>query len=200
MAQRTHFDLLPWTFAGLLAVSAAVGTVSTHAATSNDDASTARSAAPVAPAPPAAATHGGASVTAVPPPAAPATAVAQAPRDAAAARPQLPSGQVWQCVIDGGRVFSDAPCGEHASIRRLSDLNVMDSPQQGDAYAYSYAPMQAPAAAPAPADDSGYADYPGTDVPWVYGRARQHYIPRHDTHVHPLPHPQPRPPPQPRKN
>jgi hypothetical protein len=101
-------------------------------------------------------------------------------------------------VIDGGRVFSDAPCGEHASIRRLSDLNVMDSPQQGDAYAYSYAPTHAPAAAlpPAPADDSDYADYPGPDVAWVYGRARQHYIPRHDTRAHPQPHPHP----QPRKN
>jgi hypothetical protein len=196
MTQRVHPDLLPWIFGGLLAVSAAIGSTngsaSAQAATSNDDSSRTRSAAPVAPAPPASAVHGGASLPAAPSPAAPATAGAQAPRVAAAARPQLPPGQVWQCVIDGGRVFSDAPCGEHASIRRLSDLNVMDSPQQGDAYPYSYAPMQAPAATPAPADDSGYADYSTPDVPWVYGRARQHYIPRHDTRVHPLPHPQPR--------
>jgi hypothetical protein len=108
---------------------------------------------------------------------------------------------VWQCVIDGGRVFSDAPCGEHASIRRLSDLNVMDSPQPGDAYAYSYTPTHAPGAtsAPAPADDSDYADYP-PDGAWVYGRARQHYIPRHDTRAHPQPHPHPQPQAQPRKN
>src|SRR5271163_3306803 len=166
MTQRAHPDLLPWIFAGVLAMSAAIGpargltngSASAEAATSNDDSSATRPVAPIAAAPPAAAAvaHTVGSVDAAPPPSSPATAAAPAPRVAAAARPQLPPGQVWQCVIDGGRVFSDAPCGEHASIRRLSDLNVMDSPRQGDAYAYSYTPMHAAAAtfAPAPAEDS----------------------------------------------
>jgi hypothetical protein len=197
MTQRAHPDLSPWIFVGVLALSAAISSatgLTAQAATSNDDSSATRPAAPIAPALPAAAAHGGGSVAAAPAPA-PATAAAQAPRAAAAARPQLPPGQVWQCVIDGGRVFSDAPCGEHASIRRLSDLNVMDSPRQGDAYAYGYAPMHVPAAtsAPAPADDSDYSDYPSPDLPWVYGRARQHYIPRHDARVQPQPHPHPHP-------
>jgi len=200
MTQCAHRDFLPRILGGALAVSVAIGVAigltngaaAAQAATSNSDSSTTHAGAPITSAPSAAATiKSSESVPTAPPTVAPATAAAQAPRAAAAARPQLPPGQVWQCVIDGGRVFSDAPCGEHASIRRLSDLNVMDSPRQGDAYAYSYAPVHPPAEtfAPAPSDDSDYADYPSADVPWVYGRARQHYIPRHDTRIHPHPHP-----------
>jgi hypothetical protein len=108
---------------------------------------------------------------------------------------------VWQCVIDGERIFSDAPCGAHASIRQLRELNVMDSPPaQSYAYAYPYAPVSAPAPAfaPAPADDSDYADYWGPDVVWAHRYARRNYFPREDNR--PRPQPQARPHPHPRRN
>jgi hypothetical protein len=41
--------------------------------------------------------------------------------------PPLPPGQVWQCVHDGHKIFSDAPCGSGATIRQLNDVNVMDA-------------------------------------------------------------------------
>jgi hypothetical protein len=44
-----------------------------------------------------------------------------------AAHAQLPPGQVWQCDVDGVRVFSDSKCGVRASVRQLGEVNVMDS-------------------------------------------------------------------------
>jgi hypothetical protein len=41
--------------------------------------------------------------------------------------PALPAGQVWQCIRDGQRVFSDTRCGEGATIRQLNDTNRMDT-------------------------------------------------------------------------
>jgi len=41
--------------------------------------------------------------------------------------PSLPAGQVWQCIRDGQRVFSDTRCGEGATIRQLNDTNRMDT-------------------------------------------------------------------------
>lgn len=49
-------------------------------------------------------------------------AVAQTPDRAS----PLPPGQVWQCVHDGHKIFSDAPCGSGATVRQLNDVNVMD--------------------------------------------------------------------------
>src|ERR1700679_241607 len=42
------------------------------------------------------------------------------------ARPQLPPGQVWECDVNGQRVFSDVQCGTHATLRQLPELNVFD--------------------------------------------------------------------------
>ena len=44
-----------------------------------------------------------------------------------AAKDGLPPGSVWECVVNGERTFSDAPCGARSSIRQLSELNLMDS-------------------------------------------------------------------------
>jgi hypothetical protein len=44
-----------------------------------------------------------------------------------AADDALPPGTVWECVVNGERTFSDAPCGARSSIRQLSKLNLMDS-------------------------------------------------------------------------
>jgi hypothetical protein len=124
----------------------------------------------------------------------------RSPQSASVAHTPLAAGQVWQCVIDGQRIFSDAPCGEHASIRQLRELNVMDAPPvRGYAYTEPYAPSPyfpssapAPAFAPAP-DDSDYADYSGPDVLWAHGYARRNYLPRQDNHLRPHPRPHPHP-------
>jgi hypothetical protein len=78
---------------------------------------------------------------------------------AAAPRAQLLRGQVWQCVINGQRVFSDGPCGEGASVRRLSDPNIMNAAREerhayGDPNQLSQAPAQP--LAPDAADQSNY--------------------------------------------
>jgi beta-lactamase regulating signal transducer with metallopeptidase domain len=85
-----------------------------------------------------------------------------APKRALVPRAQLAPGQVWQCVIDGQRVFSDGPCGKDASVRRLSDPNIMDAvPAKSHAYG-DHDPLPqasplplAPAAADQPEHDSG---------------------------------------------
>ena len=87
-------------------------------------------------------------------------AAAQAPDHA-----PLPPGQVWQCVHDGLKIFSDAPCGSGATIRQLNDLNVMDPAPENRAPPYpsrmSYAPPASyPRDAPPPVDDpSQRVDY-----------------------------------------
>jgi hypothetical protein len=40
---------------------------------------------------------------------------------------QLPAGQVWQCLVNGQKVFSDKRCGHDASVRQLSDVNMMQA-------------------------------------------------------------------------
>ena len=40
----------------------------------------------------------------------------------------MPAGEVWQCIVNGQKVFSDKRCGNGASVRQIGDLNVMDTP------------------------------------------------------------------------
>jgi hypothetical protein len=70
----------------------------------------------------------------------------------APSRPSLPPGQVWQCIHNGQRVFSDTRCGDGATIRQLNDTNRMDTAPawRGAAYPAAY-----PAPFPAPYPDEG---------------------------------------------
>lgn len=195
-------------FAGSAATVAAIGSTSEPASaqsalgeSANEARASAISAPPATPAPsPSGAAAGSPAVAlsspAAPPPARPVTGSARSPQAGMVARTPLPAGQVWQCVIDGKRIFSDAPCGEHASIRQLSELNVMDAPPaRSYTYAYPYAPASAPAPtfAPAPPEDSDYADPWGPDVLSAHGYVRRNYFPRQDNHIHPQPHAHPHP-------
>jgi hypothetical protein len=201
MTQHAH--AVQWILGGLLAVSAAtvaaIGSTTEPAsaqpaprASANETRAGAVSALQVMSAPSGAVL----SSAAAPPPARAASGGARAPQAATVARTPLPAGQVWQCVIDGERIFSDAPCGEHASIRQLRELNVMDAPPPRS-YPVPYAPPSAPAPtfAPAPPDDSDYADPWGPELLWAHGYARRNYLPRQDNHIHPQPqaHPHPHP-------
>jgi hypothetical protein len=109
----------------------------------------------------------------------------------AAARPvPLPPGQVWECVVNGQRTFSDVRCGAQSSIRQLSPLNVMDvsSTRSSAPYGFyqtGYAPR--PAEPPAP-DESAVGDandtYWGPAIIAVNQRpVRGHHAP-HSNHGH----------------
>jgi hypothetical protein len=87
------------------------------------------------------------------------TAAAQTPDHA-----PLPPGQVWQCVHDGHKIFSDAPCGSGATIRQLNDLNVMDPAPADRAPPH---PSRVAYAAPY-RDDAPPADYDATTAGPVY--------------------------------
>jgi hypothetical protein len=36
------------------------------------------------------------------------------------------TGRVWECTINGQKTFSDAPCGDRASVREIGPINRMD--------------------------------------------------------------------------
>jgi hypothetical protein len=70
--------------------------------------------------------------------------------------PQPPTGQVWQCVVNGQKIFSDSRCGADASVRQLSEVNRMAATPVSRAPAYPAYPMY-PTAYP--------EDYPDQDAP-----------------------------------
>jgi hypothetical protein len=181
-----EIDLLPWVLGGMLAL----GTVAALAAGLPD------------------ATPGGAppeptsaSTTAPAAPGAASTLHPAAPADLSPvvvsthARPQLPPGQVWECVINGQRVFSDTQCGTRATVRQLAEMNVIDSTAafaRGTPRPYGYGPgpgyyPQAAPASEAPPDDSdvGGGDPIYTQVIVVHDRARRDQPARHGNHPHP---------------
>jgi len=108
-------------------------------------------------------------------------------------RPSLPAGQVWQCIRNGQRIFSDARCGDGATIRQLNDVNRMD------AVPASRAPRHAPspgayAAYPAPYSDEqapvdpdpGYATQTVTVVDRLPRVARAREPHHHDPRLAPV--------------
>jgi hypothetical protein len=112
------------------------------------------------------------------------------------ARPQLPPGQVWECDVNGQRVFSDVQCGSHATVRRLTELNVFDSSAASGRstsrpYGYGQGPgyySQPMPAGDAPPDDSdaGGGDPTYSQVIVVHDR------PHRDQQAHHGNHPRPR--------
>ncbi len=111
------------------------------------------------------------------------------------ARPQLPPGQVWECNINGQRVFSDVQCGTHATVRQLTVLNVIDSSAayargtpRPYGYGYSAGPGYYPQPAPAneaPPDDSDTGNSVYTQVIVVHDRARREQLAHHGNRPHP---------------
>jgi hypothetical protein len=67
------------------------------------------------------------------------------------------ANQIWQCVNNGQKTFSDSPCGADASVHQLSEINGMDSTAAANATAYPTRPSSAYAATP-PNQDSSDAD------------------------------------------
>jgi hypothetical protein len=65
--------------------------------------------------------------------------------------------QIWQCVNNGQKAFSDSPCGADASVHQLSEINRMGSTAAANAIAYPTRPSSAYAANP-PNQDSPDVD------------------------------------------
>jgi hypothetical protein len=114
-------DLLPWIFGGLSMATVAIAII----VGSNN-----RPAPKKSPAPSLATAY------ALPPAPAetvPVTVPVLVPVQALAAAqlqtatpPIEPSSQIWECLIDGQRTFSDKRCGEKPSLRKIGPINTMD--------------------------------------------------------------------------
>jgi len=135
---------------------------------------------------------GAGAAPAAPPQPSPPPVAAQPPTESA-----LPADQVWQCEVNGQKVFSDKRCGAGASIRQLNAVNGMDTPlplhapQYAAAYGagphYAQTPSYAPSQSYDP-DSSQDAQNPdesyGANQYVVIGerRRREHHAPPHPPH------------------
>jgi hypothetical protein len=89
----------------------------------------------------------------------------------AAAKPvPLPSGQVWECMVNGQRTFSDVRCGTQSTVRQLSPINIMNVASTRPSATYGsyptgyYAPRPIEPATP----EESAADY-ANDAYWGPG-------------------------------
>jgi hypothetical protein len=104
---------------------------------------------------------------------------------AIAARPELPSGQVWECVLNGQRTFSDSPCGDRPAIRQLSELNLIDSVASRTSPTYPpYPSGYAAATADQNAPDLSNDWYSTQEVLAIRERARRVHPSRPNAHLH----------------
>ena len=194
--------LLPWILGAALIAAGAVGATIEFAQRAPPAAVRAPSAPPVAPAatpvlaavaPPAAA-PASPPATALPDPdpgAASAPATGPASADASAnGGLQLPSGEVWQCMVNGQKIFSDKRCGNSASVRQIGEINVMDVPAPAP-YGmyrpeYAGAPYPSGPSYPDDQDDSGVDSdgYVGQQIIVARERARREHN-RQYNHPHP---------------
>jgi hypothetical protein len=176
MAEDT--DLLPWVLGAMLAL----GTVAAIAVGLPDPTP---AGAPTAP---HAAVSAG-TLQAAPSAAHPAASTSPVP----ATKPQLPAGQVWECELNGQRVFSDVQCGTHATVRQLPQLNVFDP---SAAYArdtprpYGYAGGPGEHSPPMPANDAPPEDAEGGADDSIYSQVivvhdRAWRLAHHRNHPHP---------------
>jgi hypothetical protein len=95
---------------------------------------------------------------------------------APAARAALPQGSVWECVLNGQRTFSDAPCGVRPVIRQLNPLNRMDS-SAAVAYDSYDSDSVVDASDQSPADSAD--GYVSSDAYWIHERSLRAHPPAH---------------------
>jgi len=166
---KNQTGLLPWVLGGLsVAAVAVVITVASAGKTaapslSPEGAASAQAAAPNSPSLPAAAsaatvaTEPAVATVAAAPTVVP-TSVPDPetvpPPTAQAQEPAVQSGQIWQCVTNGVKTFSNNPCGEKSSLIEVRAINTMN-PTPVARYARTYAPQQY---SPAYADQNTNSD------------------------------------------
>jgi hypothetical protein len=133
---------------------------------------------------------GAGTAPATPPQPSPPTVATQPPTGAA-----LPADQVWQCEVNGQKVFSDKRCGAGASIRQLNAVNGMDTPLplHVPRYPSVYGPGPAHAPAPSYAPSQSYDPDSSQDAQnpnEVYGANQYVVIDERRRREHHPPHPQ----------
>lgn len=212
MDKEAQTDLFPWILGSLLM---AIAVPAVLALTKPEDQPVKVVAAMVPPAPPSnssvtasLATPATTNTPATTPiaPTAPVSATMSATPAVAAAtqsavRPALPAGQVWQCVLNGQKVFSDTACGAGATIRQLSDVNGMDPPPVARMPLYAgygpypgYGPNPGYGTNPGDVSAPGYAGtqdgssaddvYAANQVAIIDGRRRHEHVSAPHPHNH----------------
>ena len=165
-------DLLPWILGGLSATTLAVAVtaVSMHKAVAplpEPIPLAAAAATPLATPPPTPLLP-----TPAPTPAAVVTSPAGggpiAGAELAADEPEAQPGQIWECVTNGVKTFSNNPCGEKSSLLEVRAVNTMNpTPPIHYARAYpaqaQYAPQYAPTYGDAGAPSESQEDYTEQD-------------------------------------
>jgi hypothetical protein len=165
MTDKTEADLLPWILGGLVAVIAVVGLI---VALINRDDSEVRSPT-IRPA-----TE---SVAPNPTPSRPAHVVSGAMPMVGTPR------RVWECVANGQKIFSDAPCGVGSTIRELSPINRMNPTRAPPSTTYNTNPPDPGYAAPTyelpysneSANNAGTCEALDAEVKAINERMRHHY-------------------------
>jgi hypothetical protein len=118
-------DLLPWILSGVALATAAIALIVSSHLTANPPTSSQADSPPAAPAPPRTLE---APITAtVSLPAAPVPAVEPEIQsiEAPAVLPAPSQSQIWECSINGQKIFADHPCGENPSLREVNAVNLM---------------------------------------------------------------------------
>ena len=191
-------SLLPWILGGLSAAAIAVAfaAVSTHRTTPSLPSQVVAAQPPASP-------------TALPAPTiAPAASPAaeadptpsstpQPPQVQNAVAPEMPGGQIWQCVTNGVKTFSNNPCGEKSTQLDVGPINTMSAvPALHYVRAYGpeprYAAGYADQSAPANADeypDQSTAETGGNSYAIIQGvRFKPHRRPEHYNRTPPSHH------------
>jgi hypothetical protein len=150
-------DLLPWIFGGLSAAAIAVAFAAVSTQRSVPASAPQVMAAQPAASPsalPAVTTAPAASATstAAQPDSAPMVALAQSQSAA-----QAQAGQIWECMTQGVKTFSNNPCGEKSTLLDVGPINTMNPATTHYARAYGaqprYAPGDSDQSAPAGSED-----------------------------------------------
>jgi hypothetical protein len=165
MSKDEHIDLFPWILGGLIiAIAIAIPTVMALNRSTNET-------APVTTMAPVSADSRSVDVQAVP------LLATVAPVKSKSAN------QIWQCVNNGQKTFSDSPCGADASVHQLSEINGMNSTAAANATAYPTRPSSAHAATP-PNQDSPDADVESSANQFTVIGEREWRGKRNRMHVH----------------
>lgn len=188
-------DLLPWIFGGLSAAAIAVAfaAVSTHRATPALAPQVIATQPPAPPVLPVATTAQVASPAAQLDPAPPSAP----PPPQTAREPEVQAGQIWECMTQGVKTFSNNPCGEKSTLLDVGPINTM--PPAPTHYARAYGPDRRYAQgysdqSPADADDysdQNAGDTDGNSYSTVLGVG---LVPRRRAENIHRPHPAPAPP------
>jgi hypothetical protein len=150
-------NLLPWILGGLSVAVAVVITVASAGKTAPSlRPASAAATAQVTSAPDLVSLPAPAAVVAeAAMPAVAATAPPPAAQAQVAAEPALQTGQIWECMTNGVKTFSNNPCGEKSTLLEVRAINTM-KPTPVVRYARANGPE--PRYSPGYADQNNYSD------------------------------------------